>query len=183
VDTPEDPEAVIEQARDTAVKGILITHNHNDHLAGFDTVFGVHEVPIHIGTMDGESLDGKGVTEWIPEGDIKNVGELKIRTIHTPGHTPGSTCYAITTESGGNTLLLSGDTLFPGGPGRTRSPELFRQEIKSIIDRLFILPESTIVLPGHGSDTTIAEAKKEYRVFASKTHEDDLHGDVTWLGD
>jgi len=181
VDAPENPEPIIEQARNTVVKAILITHNHDDHLAGFETVFGAHEVPVHIGTMDGVSLDGKGITEWIPEGNIKNVGELIIRTIHTPGHTPGSTCYAITTESGNHTLLLSGDTLFPGGPGRTGSPELFRQEMKSITGRLFTLPGSTAVLPGHGANTTIAEAKKEYDVFASKTHDDDLHGNVTWL--
>ncbi len=183
VDTPEDPGAVIEQARETDVKAILITHNHMDHLAGFDAVFGAHDVPVHIGTADVETLDGKGVMEWIGGPDIGMVGELKIRAIHTPGHTPGSTCYAIDTEQGENTLLLSGDTLFPGGPGRTGSPELFNQEVQSITGRLFPLPDRTVVLPGHGADTTIGMAKYEYGIFASRGHAEDLHGNVTWLED
>ncbi|MDP6822837.1 MAG: MBL fold metallo-hydrolase [Dehalococcoidia bacterium] len=183
VDTPEDPGAVIEQAREADVKAILITHNHMDHLAGFDTVFGAHDVPVCIGTADGDSLDGKGVGEWIAGPDIHHVGELKIRAIHTPGHTPGSTCYAIDTEGGEHTLLLSGDTLFPGGPGRTGSPELFTQEVQSITGRLFPLPDHTVVLPGHGADTTIGIAKHEYGIFASRGHAEDLHGNVTWLGD
>lgn len=181
VDTPEDPGAVIEQARETNVKAILITHNHMDHLAGFDSVFGAYTVPVSIGTADGDALDGKGVTEWIAGPDINQVGKLRIRTIDTPGHTPGSTCYVVATEESGHTLLFSGDTLFPGGPGRTGSPELFLQEVRSITGRLFTLPDTTVVLPGHGADTTISAAKGEYGIFASKGHPEDLHGNVTWL--
>jgi len=183
VDAPEAPEAVIKQARETTVKTILITHNHMDHLAGFDTVFGAYNVPVYIGSADGEPLDGRGVTEWPSDDQIDLVGELKIRAIHTPGHTPGSTCYVVRTEQGEHTLLLSGDTLFPGGPGRTGSPELFRQEVKSITSKLLTLPGNTIVFPGHGDDTTIAKSKDEYGVFAAKTHDEDLHGNVTWLED
>jgi|TARA_B110000263_G_C15273768_1_gene494827 glyoxylase-like metal-dependent hydrolase (beta-lactamase superfamily II) len=183
VDAPEAPEAVIKQARETTVKTILITHNHMDHLAGFDTVFGAYNVPVYIGSADGEPLDGRGVTEWPSDDEIDLVGELKIRAIHTPGHTPGSTCYVVSTEQGEHTLLLSGDTLFPGGPGRTGSPELFRQEVQSITSRLLTLPNHTIVLPGHGEDTTIAKSKDEYGVFAAKTHDEDLHGNVAWLED
>jgi glyoxylase-like metal-dependent hydrolase (beta-lactamase superfamily II) len=146
-------------------------------------VFGAYNVPVYIGSADGEPLDGRGVTEWPSDDEIDLVGELKIRAIHTPGHTPGSTCYVVSTEQGEHTLLLSGDTLFPGGPGRTGSPELFRQEVQSITSRLLTLPNHTIVLPGHGEDTTIAKSKDEYGVFAAKTHDEDLHGNVAWLED
>ncbi|MBT6681879.1 MAG: MBL fold metallo-hydrolase [Chloroflexi bacterium] len=183
VDTPENPEAVINQAAGTNVQSILITHNHMDHLAGFDAVFSAHTVGVSIGTADAGTLDGKGITEWIPDSENISVGELKIRPIHTPGHTPGSTCYAISTEQGENTLLFSGDTLFPGGPGRSGSPELFLQEVQSITGRLFPLPDKTAVMPGHGDDTTIGTAKHEYGIFASKQHADDLHGNVAWLED
>jgi len=183
IDTPEHPGAVIEQAIGTNVRAILITHNHMDHLAGFDTVFSAYNVPVRIGSADGDALDGKGITEWISDSEDIHVGKLLIRPLHTPGHTPGSTCYAISTEQGENTLLFSGDTLFPGGPGKSGSPELFLQEVRSITGRLFPLPDKTAVFPGHGDDTTIGSAKYEYGIFATKQHADDLHGNVSWLED
>jgi glyoxylase-like metal-dependent hydrolase (beta-lactamase superfamily II) len=77
-------------------------------------------------------------------------------------------------------FLFSGDTLFPGGPGRTNTPEDLQQSIASITSVLFALPDSTEVLPGHGEGTTIGAAKDEYAVFAAKEHPAALCGDVTW---
>ena len=85
------------------------------------------------------------------------VGRLRLHTIHTPGHTPGSMCFLIE----GSPVLLSGDTLFPGGPGATRFPGGdFATIIRSVGDRLFpkLAPE-TIVMPGHGDDTTIGDER------------------------
>jgi glyoxylase-like metal-dependent hydrolase (beta-lactamase superfamily II) len=112
----------------------------------------------------------------LADGDEISVGSLRVRAIHTPGHTPGSTCFI----AAGN--LFSGDTLFPGGPGRTQSPHDLEETIKSITSRLHTLPEETPVLPGHGGGTTIGESKREYAVFASRQRPPDLCGDVTWAG-
>jgi glyoxylase-like metal-dependent hydrolase (beta-lactamase superfamily II) len=76
--------------------------------------------------------------------------------------------------------LISGDTLFPGGPGHTNSPEELQQTIASIRERLYTLPGDTIVLPGHGEGTTIGSSRQEYAAFAARTHPPDLCGDVTW---
>ena len=95
--------------------------------------------------------------------------------MHTPGHTPGSICL----HFGG--AVLTGDTLFPGGPGRTRSNEALQQEIASIRTHLLPMQPDTVVLPGHGGTTTIEQAGKEYAVFAGKQHPADLSGDVLWL--
>ncbi len=73
------------------------------------------------------------------------------------------------------------DTLFPGGPGRTGSPEALHQIIDSITKKLLVLPDETTVYPGHGDDTTIGEARQQYQDFASRTHPSDLQGDVSWL--
>ena len=94
--------------------------------------------------------------------------------IHTPGHTPGSCCFLVGRH------LISGDTLFPGGPGRTSGPQELQQTIASITGSLYTLPDDTIVLPGHGDDTTIGRSRQEYDVFTSRSHPADLHGDVLW---
>jgi glyoxylase-like metal-dependent hydrolase (beta-lactamase superfamily II) len=133
--------------------------------------------------VDAPVLTGEGdveghetyVTNTVTHGDLIEVGGLQLRVVFTPGHTPGHVCLVT-----GN-HLLSGDTLFPGGPGRTRSNELLLQEIESIKRELYVLPEGVSVYPGHGANTTIGASKAEYAVFASKPHDPELSGDVLWL--
>jgi glyoxylase-like metal-dependent hydrolase (beta-lactamase superfamily II) len=108
------------------------------------------------------------------DGDEIFVGANKLRVLHTPGHTPGSVCFLV-----GN-YLIAGDTLFPGGPGKTQSPDDFQRIIESITQRLFVLPDETKVYPGHGEATTIKEAKQQYEVFSTRPHDPNLCGDVVW---
>jgi glyoxylase-like metal-dependent hydrolase (beta-lactamase superfamily II) len=83
---------------------------------------------------------------------VIKVGDLRLHTMHTPGHTPGSTCFLLE----GHPVLFSGDTLFPGGAGNTSFEDAsFEQIIGSIDTRLFPLAVDTLVMPGHGLDTTI----------------------------
>jgi glyoxylase-like metal-dependent hydrolase (beta-lactamase superfamily II) len=91
--------------------------------------------------------------EIVEDDAVIPVGRLRLRTIHTPGHTPGSICFRVE----GKPLLFSGDTLFPGGPGNTTfEGGDFTTIIDSLERRLFAtLPADTIVMPGHGDDTTI----------------------------
>ena len=103
------------------------------------------------------------------------MGDITLQVMFTPGHTPGAVCLLTGKH------LFSGDTLFPGGPGASRSPEAFQQLVESITSRLLVLPEDTNVYPGHGDDTTIGAAKEEYAVFASKPHPEDIHGEIAWL--
>jgi glyoxylase-like metal-dependent hydrolase (beta-lactamase superfamily II) len=110
----------------------------------------------------------------LADGDRLAVGGLSLEVIHTPGHTPGSCCFLV----GG--YLIAGDTLFPGGPGHSNSPEELQENIASITERLYTLPGETFVLPGHGDNTTIERSREEYAVFASRPHAPDLHGDVLW---
>ena len=77
--------------------------------------------------------------------------------------------------------LFSGDTLFPGGPGKSDNPDAFRQIIDSITGKLLVLPDDVTVYPGHGLDTTIGDTRREYQDFASRSHPSDLFGDVAWL--
>ena len=93
------------------------------------------------------------------------VGRLKLHTILTPGHTPGSMCFKIE----GSPVLFSGDTLFPGGPGATTwDYSSFASIIRSIDDRLFTLPPETLVLPGHGADTTVGTERPHLQEWADR---------------
>lgn len=174
VDAPAQVERLIDEAKDFRIKGVLITHTHPDHVAGYADLKRLTDLPVAVHEADVDRLPGEPDL-LLAHGDDLTIGSTKIRVMHTPGHTPGGVCLWL------DGTLISGDTLFPGGPGRTRSADDFRQVVDSITTKLHPLPESTIVLPGHGADTSIAESKREYAVFAGKPHPDDLHEDVLWL--
>ena len=184
IDTPDQPNELIAAAGQTDVNAILITHNHWDHLEGFDVVSDQFQVPVGIGADDAEAVaDKDGYREPIDvsHDNVLQVGEITIRCIATPGHTPGSTSYLLPGDTPGSAPhVFTGDTLFPGGPGKTGSPEAFDQIVESIPNRLLTLPANTVVMPGHGDFTTIEASVAEYAVFASKPREAGLFGDVTW---
>lgn len=174
VDVPEGVEAVVAALGETPVERIVVTHSHGDHWAGFDVMRAATPAPVYAGAEE-TNLDVARNIQALAHEQTFAVGAATVRVIHTPGHTPGSICLLV------DGALLTGDTLFPGGPGRTRDPQSLAQEIHSITSRLYVLPPETLVLPGHGDTTTIARSQEEYAVFASKPHAPDLAGDVLWL--
>ena len=174
IDTPADPEPMIELAKTTDVKAIIITHNHIDHLLGFDAVTAAIDAPVGISTEDADELP-RPADRLIKDGDVISAGKVNLIAKLTPGHTAGSTCFYTPGH------LFAGDTLFPGGPGKTWSPEAFQQIVESITTKLFILCDDDNVFPGHGDDETdVKTAKADYADFASREHPDDLFGDVLW---
>ena len=174
IDAPPDPGDLIEAARQTDVKSILITHNHFDHIEGLPEVSEAIGAPIGIGTADADGLPNSPDL-MINDGDEITAGTIALTAIFTPGHTPGSTCFSFGPH------LFTGDTLFPNGPGRSRDPQALAQLIQSITDRLFVLDQIGDFYPGHGDDGSLKTEIGKYEVFASKSHPSDLQGDVDWL--
>ena len=176
VDVPEGFEAVLEALGDDVAKvtHVLVTHSHFDHWGGYDVMRTRISAPVYAGAEE-TNLDDSRDVQPLATGSEVAIGGATVTILHTPGHTPGS----ISLVTGG--AVLTGDTLFPGGPGHSRSNEALQQEIASITSQLYPLPDATIVLPGHGDTTTIGESKAEYAVFAGKEHPADLAGDVAWL--
>jgi hydroxyacylglutathione hydrolase len=174
VDTPAAADTIMERLRGTSPRYILLTHNHMDHLGALAELHSRLKVPLGVHDSDAGSLP---VTPEIHlnDGDVISFGSLRMGVIHTPGHTPGSLCFKL------DKYLISGDTIFPGGPGRTGSPDAFRQIVKSITEKLFVLPDDTRIDPGHGDDTLLKREKDEFAVFASREHSPRLCGDVLWL--
>ncbi len=174
IDTPPDPGALISAAKQTDVQIILITHNHWDHIEGLEEVTSAIRAPVGIGPDDADGLPSPPQV-LVHDGDDITAGTLTLKAIFTPGHTPGSTCFSFGSH------LFTGDTLFPGGPGRTVSAAALEQIIGSITSRLFTLDRIDNFYPGHGDDGNLATEKGKYEVFASKDHPAYLQGDVDWL--
>ena len=177
VDAPLESARAIEAAKGGAVQRVIITHRHGDHWAEIDRVKAATGAPVACHDADRAPYAAK-VDGAVAHGDELRLGEAVVRVLHTPGHTPGSICLFVETATG--PALISGDTLFPGGPGRSDSPEALRQMVGSIKTTLLPLPPETVVYPGHGDNTTIADARREVAAFDAKPHSADLHGDVTW---
>jgi glyoxylase-like metal-dependent hydrolase (beta-lactamase superfamily II) len=144
-----EPEQIAEAASGLTVRAILVTHGHRDHHENVGTLKSLLRVPVGIGIDDTAMLSVEADTLIVDQQSL-SFGSHALHAIHTPGHTPGSTCFLIGKH------LFSGDTLFPGGPGNTqKDPVRFERIITSIRERLFSLPDDTNVYPGHGRDTTI----------------------------
>ncbi len=149
LDAADEHDLLLEVSRATGVRRVLTTHGHWDHI---QAVTAMRDAGIDVGVAEADASMLPSYDFVIPDGEIYRVGDLRLRSIHTPGHTPGSTSFLLE----GHPVLFSGDTLFPGGPGNTSFPDAsFEQIIESIDRRLLTLPPDTIVMPGHGLDTTI----------------------------
>jgi glyoxylase-like metal-dependent hydrolase (beta-lactamase superfamily II) len=151
LDAANEHEKLLELAERLNVRRILETHGHWDHIQAVPAMREAgYEVAVT--ALDAPRLAEVGYDVFLDDAETVQVGELRLDAIHTPGHTEGSICFKVA----GSPILFSGDTLFPGGPGNTAMEGGdFDTIIHSIDERLFTLPTETIVLPGHGDDTTI----------------------------
>ena len=150
IDAANEHERLLEVVTTLGVTSVLETHGHWDHIGA---VAQVREagIDVWVRSEDAELLPGY---DHLLDDDVHHaVGDLRLRTIHTPGHTPGSICFALVDTP----VLFSGDTLFPGGPGATKfEGGDFASIIASIDERLFgPYGADTIVWPGHGAATTL----------------------------
>jgi glyoxylase-like metal-dependent hydrolase (beta-lactamase superfamily II) len=150
LDAANEHEKLLELCRTLDVRRVLETHGHWDHI---QAVPAVRDAGYEVGVTSEDASMLPSYDFVLEDDSVIEVGRLRLRTIATPGHTAGSMCFRLE----GSPVLFSGDTLFPGGPGATRFPGGdFDRIIRAIDERLFCtLPGDTIVLPGHGDDTTI----------------------------
>jgi glyoxylase-like metal-dependent hydrolase (beta-lactamase superfamily II) len=174
VDAPGDAEKVLKLLEGTHPKYILMTHNHMDHVDALAALKSALNVPLAAHEDDAGSLPVKP-EQFLNDGDTISFGEIQLKVLHTPGHTPGSLCFLT------GSYLISGDTIFPGGPGKTWSPDDFKKIVESLTNKIFTLPDETQVYPGHGDATVLKKEKHEFEAFSSKPHDPDLCGDVVWL--
>ncbi|MFV0534698.1 MAG: MBL fold metallo-hydrolase [Cumulibacter sp.] len=157
IDAANEPERLVELVRERLGDGILetvvTTHRHQDHWLGLEMLMGVVGAVAYAHPEDAPELPIP--TDPLVHGDKVKCGDVELDVIHLRGHTPGSIAlYWRDPEGSGH--LFSGDSLFPGGVGKTWEPGDFEQLLSDVEESVFSLPEDTVVYPGHGDDTTLA---------------------------
>jgi len=173
VDAPAEVSAILKASERTHPRYILITHNHGDHTGALSDLKSKLRIPIGVHPLDAKGLP-LPADILLEDGARIPCGNITLEVLHTPGHTPGSLCFLV------GKYLISGDTIFPGGPGKTKSPTDFRRIIESITRRIFVLPDETVAYPGHGASTILRKEKEEFASFSSRSHNPELCGDVLW---
>lgn len=174
VDAPAEAGTIMEKLKGTNPRYILLTHNHMDHIGALSELRARLRIPLAAHAADAGILSPPPELQ-LNNGDIVSFGTIKLEVLHTPGHTPGSLCFKT------GKYLLSGDTIFPGGPGKTETPDDFQKIVKSITSQIFTLDEDTKIYPGHGAATVLKKEKEEFAAFSSRPHDPSLCGDVLWL--
>ena len=154
------------------VKAVLLTHGHFDHIMGLDRFLEEFPVPVYACAAEKELLEsaqlnsssgmlGQPYTfhgaQYVKDGDLLEIAGMKIQVIQTPGHTIGGCCYYIADEQ----TLFSGDTLFRASIGRTDLPTgSMGALVRSVTEKILVLPDETRVYPGHMEETTVGYEKK-----------------------
>jgi len=175
IDPDGDEACQVLQEKNLSCKGILLTHGHSDHIHGVQSLINTFHAPIYMSEKDApclldpklnlSAIHGNPITITgydlitVKQDDEIQEGGLRFKVLETPGHTVGGLCF----YSPG--LVFAGDTLFRDSVGRTDFPGGdFTQLVQSIQTQLFTLPESTVVYPGHGPETSI-QYEKEYNPY------------------
>ena len=163
LDAANEHERLLELCRTLGVRTVLETHGHWDHIQAIPAV---RDAGYEVGVTAEDAAMLPSYDYLLEDDAVIEVGRLKLRTLHTPGHTPGSMSFHVE----GTPLLFSGDTLFPGGPGATHfEGGDFNTIISSIEDRMFrVFGADTVVLPGHGDDTTIGAESPHLDEWAAR---------------
>lgn len=171
VDPGAEPEKIFQAIAENNLEptSIINTHGHVDHVGANKDIKDRFDIPLYIHESDSHMLrsvlqsgfamvlgakSSPPADIFMKDGDPLDIGGVRLRVIHTPGHSPGCICLF------GNGLLLSGDTLFCRGVGRTDFPGGSWEELeRSLREKIYTLPDDTVVFPGHGPATTIGQEK------------------------
>ncbi len=170
VDAAHDADAILEAVAGRKVRAILLTHGHNDHVNVANELHAHTGAPVHLHPLGRVvwALTQDGAPDsTLADGQEFRVGDVTVRVMHTPGHSPGGCSFHVAALH----VVFTGDTLFNGGPGATgRSFSSFDQIIESISTRLLTLPQGTVVLTGHGEHTTIGDEAPHLEEWIARGH-------------
>jgi len=164
-------ETVLKRANElgVSIEMLLLTHTHWDHIADLALLKKETQAPVYVHPLDAENvvnpgsdglplmfaIEGVEPDHFFDEGDELKLGDLSMKVIHTPGHSPGGICLYLPQEE----ALIAGDTLFQGSIGRLDLPGSEAEKMWTSLEKLAELPSATRVIPGHGDETTIGDER------------------------
>jgi glyoxylase-like metal-dependent hydrolase (beta-lactamase superfamily II) len=162
IDAANEHEKLLELCSALGVRNVIETHGHWDHI---QAVPAIRDAGYEVGITTADAGMLPSYDYILEDESVVEVGRLRLHTILNPGHTPGSMSFRLE----GSPILFSGDTLFPGGPGNTSfEGGDFDTIIRSLDEKLFTLPAETLVLPGHGDDTTIGTERPHLQEWVDR---------------
>ena len=173
IDPAAEAERILAVVEGVAVKAVLLTHAHFDHLQALDEVRRATGAPLGLHPADAAEFDITGDFD-LCDGDLLRLGNCELQVFHTPGHTPGSLCFRFDRRA------IVGDTLFPGGPGHSATPEALAQILDGLQKKVFIWPDDTTFYPGHGQGSTIGAIRPAFERFMARPCSPYLCNNVEW---
>lgn len=175
VDPGAEPESLMEMLLGTTPVAILLTHTHRDHVGALDEMRARLGVPLlaHGGPHWRDMP--LAVDRELADGETFTLGAWTVRADHTPGHCPDMLCFAVQ----GAPIVVVGDTVFDGGPGKTWSADDLWTTVQTLRDKVLAWPDEAVCYPGHGPAFRLGERRDAIAAFAARDH-GDFFGDATW---
>jgi len=160
IDAAAEPERLLELIGPDGLSAIITTHRHPDHWGALEAIAQATGAPVYAHADDADGIDVP-IAHRVHEGDVIPIGDFALATIHLVGHTPGS-LVLVYDDPTGHHHMFTGDCLFPGGVGRTWSPEDFDSLYDGVVSKVFDrYDDETWIYPGHGADTVLGDERPQ----------------------
>jgi len=175
IDPGDDPQTLMEMLENSQPVAILLTHSDVDHIGALTEMKNHLDVPIF--AHSGPHANGVVINadRWLKHGEVIRIGDHTLLVYFTPGHIGDQVSFAIQDDN----RIIVGDTIFKGGPGRTRSKDGFKTTLETLRNVVLSWPDESICYPGHGPSFRLGDHRKEIESFLNKDH-GDFFGDATW---